>query len=192
MKGYLGTVNQNTALLLGVVMLVLYSVSTSHAVDGCRMDDLDGCIGWLHGNCMGIKNSGVKKGALVTVVELGDGNALVQAMIVKKAHHGKECNALRDEIRDTNLAGDTSFYVVSSKKRIELGVGVINSSENDAVVKNLLHGRKKSLQEKFKYCTTAEGIRFTVWSGKAYDSKLLWSGYYYLGYDTEENCPPFK
>jgi hypothetical protein len=42
--------------------------------------------------------------------------------------------------------------------------------------------------ETFTQCSTSEGISFSVWSGKPYAGEPLWSGYYYLGYDTEVIC----
>ena len=44
--------------------------------------------------------------------------------------------------------------------------------------------------EFFRSCTSAEGIHFTVWSGKPLDGKLRWHEYYYLGYDVSPTCAP--
>ena len=44
-------------------------------------------------------------------------------------------------------------------------------------------------QDYFTECSTSEGVQFNVWSGSPYKGKALWSAYYYLGYDTEPNCP---
>lgn len=45
-------------------------------------------------------------------------------------------------------------------------------------------------QNFFRSCTSAEGVHFTVWSGKPLKGKLKWHQYYYLGYDVDANCTP--
>lgn len=44
--------------------------------------------------------------------------------------------------------------------------------------------------EYFRFCTSGEGVHFTVWSGKPLHGKPKWHQYYYLGYDVESNCSP--
>lgn len=44
--------------------------------------------------------------------------------------------------------------------------------------------------EYFRFCTSAEGVHVTVWSGRALRGKAKWHQYYYLGYDVESNCTP--
>jgi hypothetical protein len=44
--------------------------------------------------------------------------------------------------------------------------------------------------EFFRSCASAEGIHFTVWSGKPLNGKLRWHEYYYLGYDVSPTCAP--
>ena len=41
----------------------------------------------------------------------------------------------------------------------------------------------------FSYCSTTEGIAFTLKALPNDGGAALWRGYYYLGYDTEPNCP---
>jgi hypothetical protein len=45
-------------------------------------------------------------------------------------------------------------------------------------------------EEYFRSCTSAEGIHFTVWSGKPLEGKLRWHEYYSLGYDVSPTCSP--
>ena len=47
-------------------------------------------------------------------------------------------------------------------------------------------------RDTFTSCSTSEGVNFSVWNGEAYKSKLIWSDYYYLGYDSEADCPEIK
>ncbi len=42
----------------------------------------------------------------------------------------------------------------------------------------------------FRFCTSGEGIHFTVWSGRPLTGRRLWHAYHYLGYDTEPSCKP--
>jgi len=53
----------------------------------------------------------------------------------------------------------------------------------------LMESRNDDLPDSFSYCAASEGISFDAWSAIPYKSKNLWSGYYYLGYDIESNCP---
>lgn len=43
-------------------------------------------------------------------------------------------------------------------------------------------------QEFFRSCSSAEGIHFTVWSGKPLEGARRWHQYYYLGYDVAADC----
>jgi hypothetical protein len=42
--------------------------------------------------------------------------------------------------------------------------------------------------EVFRVCASAEGLHFTVWSGRALEGVRRWHRYFYLGYDVEANC----
>ena len=42
--------------------------------------------------------------------------------------------------------------------------------------------------EYFRSCMSAEGIHFTIWTGKPLTGKLRWHQYYFLGYDVSANC----
>lgn len=44
--------------------------------------------------------------------------------------------------------------------------------------------------ESFRACASLEGAHLTVWSGRPLAGRRLWHVYYYLGYDTEEDCTP--
>ena len=41
----------------------------------------------------------------------------------------------------------------------------------------------------FEHCASSEGVRFRVRSAGPGTAATLWSGYYYLGYDVEADCP---
>ena len=42
--------------------------------------------------------------------------------------------------------------------------------------------------ERFRACTSAEGVHLTIWSGRPPTERLRWHRYYYLGYDVEPSC----
>jgi hypothetical protein len=42
--------------------------------------------------------------------------------------------------------------------------------------------------EFFRSCTSAEGIHFTIWSGKPLSGTLRWHRYFHLGYDVVPTC----
>ena len=75
---------------------------------------------------------------------------------------------------------------------LRLHFGVIKGDKEDSTRtgKKLLDLNGDGHKDTFYSCSTAVGIQFSLWDRLAYKSHLIWSGYYYLGYDTEENCPP--
>ena len=44
--------------------------------------------------------------------------------------------------------------------------------------------------EYFRFCLSAEGVHYTVWTGKPLTGQLRWHQYQYLGYDVEPTCKP--
>jgi len=42
--------------------------------------------------------------------------------------------------------------------------------------------------ESYRFCTSAEGVHFTVWAGEWFEGRRLWHDYYYLGYDMSPTC----
>jgi hypothetical protein len=44
--------------------------------------------------------------------------------------------------------------------------------------------------ERFSSCASSEGLHLTVSSGEPPKGVEIWHAYYYLGYDTEADCPP--
>ncbi|MET3137032.1 hypothetical protein AAKU61_001384 [Undibacterium sp. GrIS 1.2] len=167
------------------------STATIHAQEVKNKIIQENLIGWLDGHCFAVKNADIVSGTTLIIVGLENKQKIIHAKIIQKTTDGSECHALLADRRVINLKGGTNFYTVSSKKTIELGIGIIKSGKDIAISEKQLldlsgNGRKNT----FNYCSTAEGVQFTVWSGLAYKSNLIWSGYYYLGYDTQLTCPP--
>ncbi|HEX9108921.1 MAG TPA: hypothetical protein VF832_16860, partial [Longimicrobiales bacterium] len=42
--------------------------------------------------------------------------------------------------------------------------------------------------ERFRACTSMEGVHLTIWSGPPLRGRLRWHRYFYLGYDVEPSC----
>jgi hypothetical protein len=186
---------KETSFFLSIVFVTaaLYIFGCSSASlmrSSGRKRDLDGVVGWLHGNCIAVKNPEVLSGTRLVVVRLDNGQEIVPSEILRKASDEEECYALTEDRRKVNTDGGLHFYTVTADKPIELGIGVIQM-ENDTTFTEtkIVDLNGDGSQDTFSQCATSEGIQFSVWDAAAYESNLIWSGYYYLGYDTEANCP---
>lgn len=140
-------------------------------------------IGWLHGNCFAVNNADLVAGTNLTIVSLEKKQRIINAKIIRKTEDGSECHALLSDRKSINLKGGTNFYTVSSNNLIEFGIGAISEKQ----LQNLNGDDPKNT---FHHCSTSEGMQFSIWNGAAHNSNLVWSGYYYLGYDTPITCPP--
>ena len=132
---------------------------------------IDGRIGWLHGNCLAIRNPDLSSNITIVVAVLAEPVRYRRAKVIGPASEAESCPALMDDRRRVNVENGYSFYQTSDIARLDLGVGFLDL---DA----------KARTYDVVYCTTAEGVRFSV---RDHDS-LVWTGYYYLGYDTEVTC----
>lgn len=132
----------------------------------------DNKTGWIHGNCLGIKNSNLTPFTQFTLVNLDNKNSIEKAVVLKKVFDKKECFPLLDDRADINKSAGYIFYLIKSNKPINLAIGVFESE-------------KLPISElTFSSCNTTEGIQFFI-SNK---DSLLWKGYYYLGYELEPTC----
>ena len=126
--------------------------------------------GWLVGNCLALPDHGVHAPRDFSLVDFEHGQQRIHGIVLRKAVGQDHCPALLPDRRDVNAASGNAFYVVKLDSRSDLGIGIV--------------GRVPAEPLSFGHCTTSEGIRFTVTRG----SHLVWSGYYYLGYDVETTC----
>lgn len=85
-------------------------------------------------------------------------------------------------------------YAVRFEKDSQVGqipaIGIVNYSgeikkDGDLVSVDLDFDGQP---EYFHFCTSSEGIHFTVWKGKPLTGKVRWHQYHYLGYDVTPNC----
>jgi hypothetical protein len=137
-------------------------------VDGAHANE---SFGWLHGNCLAIKNPGIEKHRDLTLILLDDPQSLAKATVLGKADSGAECFALLEDRRTVNVAEGYSFYLIDTDAQANLGIGMLGTL--DDMPKYTFH-----------YCTTMEGVAFKVNE----KGRGIWRGYYYLGYESEATC----
>jgi hypothetical protein len=73
----------------------------------------------------------------------------------------------------------------------DMGIGIISPPPSLEVVNGMARVDldQNGRHEVFSSCATREGVKFAVWTDKAYEGEPRWSGYYYLDYETTPNCP---
>jgi hypothetical protein len=150
-------------------------------------------IGWLHGACLAIANPNLVSGTPVVVVITGAPQKVAQARIAERTDSPQKCQALLEGRAAVNAKPGMIFYALESGDidRTNMGVGVVAPPTNAEVVGGLVRMDldRSGHGEVFSSCATTEGIKFAVWSAKAYQGEPRWSGYYYLDYETQPNCP---
>jgi len=175
-------------------MLVAVSCALMSACVSCspivRDKDPDRAIGWLHGNCLALEDARARVGTRVAVVMLGETQQVVAARVTGSALDTEACPALLEDRRDINLGSGLTFYQVDADSEGELGIGVIQTGgDRKLTVAELLDTNGDGRRDGFGRCATSEGVQFSVWADEARHGTPLWTGYYYLGYDTEADCP---
>jgi hypothetical protein len=103
------------------------------------------------------------------------------------------CKALMPERAKMNAKPGISFYKLETGRLgpTDMGIGIVEAPASLAVENGQARVdlNKDGQNEVFSSCATTEGIKFAVWTGKAYQGESRWSAYYYLGYDMQPNCP---
>ncbi len=146
--------------------------STSLAEDSVSTHAESEKMGWLHGNCLAIKDSHIPAHSKLSIILLDEPKSVSTGEVLGPAKSGEQCYPLLEDRRMANIGTGYSFYLVNTKAQINLAIGTVDK-EIDTHRYN------------YSYCTTSEGVQFSANEG----SKTIWSGYYYLGYDSESTCP---
>ena len=150
-------------------------------------------IGWLHGNCIAIKKKILQSGEKLTVISLGESQFLYEAEIIEPTQSSEKCFALLEGRKDVNVAEGYYFYKVTPPKqgKLNLGIGLIDLKPKIYKKNEMIYGdiNGDGHNNYFTQCSTSEGVQFNIWSDGIYKGDPIWSGYYYLDYTTEENCP---
>lgn len=145
-------------------------------------------IGWLHGNCLALEKQ-APAGAEVVIVALDDPQRMIPARITGTAVEADTCLPLLEDRRGANLARGLSFYRVEAAAPIGLAIGIVQHRGDPSGADQVLDTNNDGRRDVFSHCAATEGVRFTIWPREAHRGEPLWTGYYYLGYDTEADCP---
>ena len=159
----------------GIILLVVLFLSISCGIDNQRKGDYilsERNVGWMHGDCLAIKNNHIDESVDITVIKLEEENITEKAIITRKANSGEGCLALMEDRSEVNISSGYSFYLVDSTTPVDLAIAIIGEEEVDA--------------SNFYFCSTSEGIKYFMKNS----SETTWEGYYYLGYGTEVTCQP--
>jgi hypothetical protein len=149
--------------------------------------------GWLHGNCLAIKNDRLTGGDTFKVIALNERQTFFEGRVIEKTMASSACPALLPDRQDVNLADGYTCYTIAvpKQKPLELGIALVGFNptlhEDRGIVYGDINGDHHD--NYFTQCNTSEGIQFNIWSDNAFKGSPIWTGYYYLGYDTKSNCP---
>jgi len=143
-------------------------------------------LGWVAGSCLATANKTLTAGSTVTVVSMDAKSTIVDGRVIGGATPDATCPALNQDRRKQNES-KWSIYALKLAATVDLGIGVIGDTN---VMQGGIDLTGDGTPEIFTHCATSEGVSFRVWRGTPYQGLPLWSGYYYLGYDVEANCPP--
>jgi hypothetical protein len=150
-----------------------------------RPEPLEMRLGWVTGVCLATANKSLASGSPIVVVSLDDRAPIVTGTIGGGTTSADTCPALLQDRRKQNES-TWSFYELKLPAPVDLGIGVTGEAK---LVAGRLDLTGDGAPETFTQCASSEGVWFRVWRGPAYQGTPLWSGYYYLGYDTEVTCP---
>lgn len=159
-----------TLLLLAPILTAC--ASNSVAEDSVSTHAESEKMGWLHGKCLAIKDPHIPAHSKLSIILLDEPQSVNTGEVLGPATSGEQCYPLLEDRRTANIGTGYSFYLVNTKAQVNLAIGSVGK-EIDT------HGYN------YSYCTTSEGVQFSTSEG----SKTIWSGYYYLGYDSESTCP---
>jgi hypothetical protein len=183
----------NTRILAVVAILCLCVGHPGPPAAAIEAFSYDEQIGWLHGPCLAISNAKLTPGTPVAVVIMGDPQTVERAQIQGQTTSSEICSALIPGRAKLNAKPGISFYALGPGNiaNTDMGIGIVAPPANPTVVNGLVRVDldRDGGSEVFFSCTTSEGIKFSIWTDKAYQGEPRWSGYYYLGYDVTPNCP---
>lgn len=130
-------------------------------------------LGWMHGNCLAIRDDVLTSGTAITIHPLGSDQQVFPGTITGRASSADDCFVLKEDRKQVNIDGGYFFYTINAQTVVTFAIGEV--------------GEKSQLSAaQFSSCMTTEGMKFSVIK----DGAELWQGYYYLGYESEPTCPP--
>jgi hypothetical protein len=152
-------------------------------------------VGWMHGDCLAIRNGKIQPGTAIQVVLLSKAQEIIDAKATGSVGEpNNECFALLSDRAEINRQDGRFFYKLDIDKQppntmaIGLVAASVQARKRDSLVEFDLNN--DGVTEHAGTCLTTEGVQFYVSSNAEFDDKALWSDYYYLGYDNKPTCPP--
>lgn len=147
--------------------------------------------------CLRTKNANLaEKTPISIIISLNEPPQKVLTATVEKKLE-ESCARYASETGDKN-PGENFFYslILTGNNTIEedeifdVGIAVIKPANQIEVQNNLanIDLNEDGKSEFFRRCTGFEGLHFTMWIGKPLKGKRIWHSFYYLDYDTKENC----
>ncbi len=147
-------------------------------------------FGWFNGSCFATTKSNLRAETEILVIVLGDPQSISSAKVVEPAKV-QDCPPLSSDRRERNESEGLRFYKVKSDQIFNLAIGVVGNVSRTSILGGVVHLDldNDGTFERFTHCATSDGISFDIWGSRPYEQKPIWSGFYYLGYDVERNCP---
>ncbi|CDH44797.1 hypothetical protein [Candidatus Contendibacter odensensis] len=154
--------------------------------------DFSAKLGWVDDACFVSTRAGLPNKTPVTVIFTGKRQRIIRAYIQKPVATDdfKACQPLSENRREVNAKPGIAFYALAADKELKgiVGIGIIGPTGTLLQTRSMVYTDLDSdgRREHFGHCMTSEGIRYQA--NEADEAKPIWTGYYYLGYDTEPTC----
>jgi len=159
-----------------------------------KITDFDKNVGWIHGNCLAIKHANLLSGTMIAVISLDSQQTVLTVPVVGPGSAEAGCPALLEDRIKQNTQNARSFYLLSlppaDPERLAVGILRNNLPMSNEITTFTADLDGDGKNDSVSSCDTSEGMKFSLWSGAVTTGKLLWSDYYYLGYDLKPTCPP--
>jgi hypothetical protein len=139
-------------------------------------------------HCLTIPAPELRPGVRLTLAEPTDSGTVMPAVVTGSV--GGPCRA-------NDSGPDDRFYSVRAESQVVpspgtvwfallLPAGILKPSPRG--IEGDVDG--DGVVERFRVCTSTEGLHVTIWSGEPLVGRRRWHRYVYLGYDVEPSCAP--
>lgn len=169
---------------------------------GCSASDLESDLtevsgtgfGWGHGECMVFDGPDVSSGDEIAVVGVIGRHRLARATVGEKVVSSENCYPLLEDRKEVNTSSGNAFYLIKGipkESAFGLSIGLAGNRPDLVVDQGVASADVDGdgYRDTLGQCSTSEGVRFFIASGKSGATGNIWEGYYYLGYDSEVTCP---
>jgi hypothetical protein len=129
--------------------------------------------------CLRIRNPDLQPASTLLLITPGDSSRVTSGRVEKLI------TACPDELP----ADEFAYYTISAQDSLEMNARFfVVPHAGDLPAANAVDLDRDGVIERFRSCTSMEGVHYTVWSGKPLEGTRRWHYYYYLGYDVEPSC----